>query len=400
MKTAIVIANNLLKIDSPASTIEMELLDDLSRKGIRIIAFCSSLGTLYEPSKSYKTVIVKEYKIWKYIFAAIRFVLPDLLYLPDYHRWTCGKRMEKKIRKVLKKEKVDYVHSFSNEHSSHMIACNIHRDFNIPWVATFFDSWTDEPSRKFITKFFKEKDKKMEEMVARESTAIVHNNQGIASLWEKRYGEEITKKSEVIPLNVNFGKLKKGVLDKSNKECVTISHIGTFYEHRDASVFIEAVNRFCLQYPQLRKKIRVVFIGTVLNSDLTKIKKLDLTDIFNIKGRLPADECNHYYLSSDIFLSTAGLEFEKITFPSKIVKYLFFGKPILGITPPETVMDLELREAGHRCYIPNDLDGIVKYLYDAVTDYQTLCDFNPDFWKKFSIDDIGNRYVSLINTLS
>lgn len=400
MKTAIVIANNLLRQDSPASSIEMELLEELSSKGIKIIAFCSSLGSLNTPSQSYNTIIIKESKIWKYIFAAIRFVLPDLLYLPDYHRWTCGKRMEKQIRKILKKEKVDYIHSFSNECSCHLTALHLHRDFNIPWIATFFDSWTDEPSRKFVTGFFKEKDKKMEERVARNSTAIVHNNQGIANLWEKRYGEEIAKKTKVIPLNVNFGKLKKGILDKANKECVTISHIGTFYEHRDASVFIEAVNLFCNQYPQLRNRIRVVFIGTVLNSDLTKIKKRNLTDIFDIKGRLPVEECNQYYLNSDIFLSTAGLEFEKITFPSKIVKYLFFGKPILGITPPETVMDLELREAGHRCYTPSDLDGIVRYLYDAVIDYQSLCGFNLDFWKKFSIDNIGSRYISLIDNLS
>lgn len=399
MKTAIVIANNLLRRQSPASTIEMELLDELSKKGIKIIAFCSSLGTLADPSLYYKTIIIKEYKFWKYIFAVIKLFLPDLLYLPDYHRWTCGIKMEKQIRKVLETEKIDYIHSFSNECSCHLTALRIHREYDIPWIATFFDSWTDEPSRRFVTKYFRNKDKEMEWLIAKNATIIVHNNSGIAKLWQSRYGEEVSKKTSVIPLNVNFNKLRNVKLDKSNKKVLTISHIGTFYKHRDASVFIEAIKHFCAKYPQERSRLRIYFIGTVLNSDIQKIKDYNLTDLFVLKGRLSAEECNYYYKNSDVFLSTAGLAFERITFPSKIMKYLFYQKPILGITPDDTVLSTELMNAGHHCYAPNDIEGISSYLHNAITDYQSLCDFKLDYWERFSIDNVVGRYQEQIENI-
>lgn len=399
MKTAVVIANNLLKIESPAAPIERELLEELSRNGIKIIAFCSSQGVLTSPSSNYETIIIKESKLWRYFFAAVKLILPDLVNLPDYHLWTCGKRMEKTIKKRIKTESIDYIHSFSFECSCHLVACNIHSSFNIPWVATFFDSWTDEPSRKFVTKFFRRKDQKYERIVAESSSTIVHNNLGIADLWNKRYGIDISNKTRIIPLNVDFGKLRKTPLEPQNKELLTISHIGTFYKHRDASVFINAISLFVSRYPELRNRLRINFIGTVLKSDIQIIQNNNLTDIFFILGRLPVEECNKYYRNTDIFLATAGLPFERITFPSKVIKYFYFERPILGITPQDSVLSLELRQAGHSFCTPDNLDGIAEYIYRAITDYKSLCTFDKDYWERFSTESVGNQYLKIIDNL-
>lgn len=399
MKTAIVIANNLLKIDSPAAPIERELLEELSMRGVKIIAFCSSQGALTAPSSNYETIIIKESKLWRYFFAVIKLFFPDIVNLPDYHLWTCGKRMEKAIRNRIKTESINYIHSFSFECSCHLVAYNIHNGFNIPWVATFFDSWTDEPSRIFVTKFFRRKDQNYERMVAECSTAIVHNNPGIADLWNKRYGIVISNKTRIIPLNVDFGNLRKSPLQTTNKELLTISHIGTFYKHRDASVFINAISLFVSRYPELRDRLRINFIGTVLKSDLQIIQNNNLTDIFFILGKLPSEECNKYYRETDIFLATAGLPFERITFPSKIIKYFYYERPILGITPQDTVLCSELQQAGHSFYLPENLDGIVAYIYRAITDYKSLCTFDKDYWGRFSTETVGNQYLSIIDNL-
>lgn len=399
MKTTIVIANNLLKIGSPASQIEQDLLDELCNKGIKVIAFCSSLGNLTKPSDKYETIIIRERKIWRYIFGIIGLFFPDILNMPDYHLWTCGKRMEKTIRNYLKSSKVDYIHSFSFECSCHIVAYNIHKDYMIPWIATFFDSWSDEPSRKFVTSYFRKSDQQMEKLIANNATVIVHNNTGISNVWARRYGEEISNKMVVIPLNINFNRLSKSQLETDNKERLTVSHIGTFYKHRDASVFINAVQLFCEKYPKLRERLQICFIGTVMGSDIENIKRSGLSDMFKILGRLPVEKCEKYYMSSDVFLSTAGLEFERITFPSKIIKYLFYGKPILGITPSDTVLCTELRNAGHSCFVPGDVNGIADFFYKAITDYQSICNFDTDYWRRFSVEKVGVQYLNIIQQL-
>jgi len=393
----IIIANNLLAKESPASTIELDLLDELSKNGVCVDAFCSSRGRLRNKSANYNTIVVKELGWYRYVFRLIRFVIPDLCYLPDYQYLSWGRKVRKAIRKKIAIEKPDYIHSFSFACSCHLVAYKLHKEFGIPWIATFFDSWSDYPARKFKTKFFRRIDQKLERMVAENATVIVHDNEGIAKLWAERYGEETAKKIVVIPLNVNFSNIKKNVSNSNNKQQLNLSHIGSFYPQRDASAFIDAIYRFTITYPQLRNRIRVNFVGKSLDKDRKRITDLGMTDLFNITGQISAEECKHYYDLSDVFFATAGMEFEKISFPSKILKYFFYEKPILGLTPHGTVLETELKNAGHRCYEPNDVEGIVSYIYNAINDYSCICDFNKEYWQRFTVDSVADQYLNAIN---
>lgn len=396
---AIVICNNLLKKNSPAALIEQDLLDEMSRRGVEIKAYCSSLDVSFSPSDKYKTVIVKESKFWKYFFGVIRLIIPDLAYLPDYRYISWGRKLKGLILKDLRSDTFDYIHSFSFEQSCHWLAFKLKREYNIPWVATFFDSWTDYPSRRYRFSFLKDLDRKMERLVAENADLIVHNNIGIAKKWTERYGDEISKKIVIIPLNIDFSKEKYVVDNVRNPKKLQISHIGTFYPNRDAGAFIEAVAVFVKRYPHLREKIQVNFVGRVLSCDIEKIKNLQLTDVFNITGRLSAQECQNYYNKSNVFLSTAGLTVENITYPSKIIKYFYYRKPILGISPKGSILELELVKTKNWCYSPQDIDGIVNFLYMGVTDYKQICDIDHDYWKNFDVSNIGERYHRSINTI-
>ena len=375
----------------------MELIDCLAEKGIKAGTYCSSRGELYDKSTKYETTIIKERIFWRYIFAVIHLFLPDLCYLPDYQYLSWGRKVRKIIRKRIEKEKPDYIHSFSFACSCHLVAYKLHKEFGISWIATFFDSWSDYPARKFKTKFFKRIDQKLERLVAENATVIVHDNDGIAKLWAERYGEEIAKKIVVIPLNVNFSNIKKNVFNSNDKRQLNLSHIGSFYPQRDASSFINAIYRFTITYPQLRDRIRVNLVGKTLDVDRKRITDLGLTDLFNITGQISPEECKRYYDLSDVFFATAGLEFEKISFPSKIMKYFFYEKPILGLTPHGTVLETELKNAGHRCYEPNDVDGIVSYIYNAINNYSSICDFNKEYWQRFTVDSVADQYLNVIN---
>lgn len=384
---------------SPASPIEMGLLDAIARRGIKLTAFCSSLGEIHGKSSEYDTIIIEEKKYWLPLSKIIKRIFPDLINIPDFHVFSWNNKAIKSIERLLDVDGFDYIHSFSHSNSCHLVANKIHKESGLPWIATFFDSWTDYPELDYKMSYFERLNKDLERQVAENATIIVHNNDNIANLWGKRYGENVARKIIVIPLNERFYNPPVSLLEIEKKDVVTISHIGTFYPFRDASSFIEGVRLFTEKYPEYRSKVQINFIGNSLESDKRKILDYKLNDIFNLLGRISKEECEKYYLNSDIFLATAKAPFEDYTYPSKILKYFFYDKPILGICPKTSVLHLELLKAGHSQFCPDDIEGIADYIMGAIENYESICSYNRDYWKCFSEDVIADKYCSVIRNM-
>lgn len=392
------IVNNLRINSSPASNIEKELLSGISCENGEVIAICSSLGLSEVPS-NIRVVSVHESKLIIYLFALIRKVFPDITWLPDFYYASWGWFAYKKAKKIVRQENIDIIHSFGFPNTDHIIALKLKRHFDIPWVATFFDSWTDYPTRKFKTKFFKRKDQELERKVVEEANVIAHTSLSIVDIWTKRYGDELGKKFYVLPINVDFTKENRSALDRSNKISLNINHIGTFYPYRNASDFIISISKLFAEQPELIKKIKVNFIGTVVESDIKLIRKYGLSKTFNLTGRITSEECQAYYRNADILLTTAGGQGENVMFPSKIVKYFYYDRPILSLSPHNTIVEREMLISGHRSFEPADYEGLKSYINTAITDYKSLCEYNHDYWKRFTKEAVVNLYSSLYKSL-
>lgn len=390
---ALVITNNLLQLKSPACPIEMGLLDELQKKGVDVTAICSSMGELSEAPKSFKTIQVKENSQWLKLFKIGKKFAPDIFNIPDYHRFSWNKKAVKTAFTVLAEDNYDLIISISHPSSCHLIANELHQKTCIPWIATFFDSWTDYPMLKYRVPIFKNYNRHLERAVAQNASLIVHSNDNFAKLWSDRYGAGVAKKIVVIPFNESFHREYEGILSSENKDILHISHIGTFYPFRSAKAFIEGIRFFVETYPHLRDRIKVNFAGRTLDSDVSKIKEYKLTDVFNLMGVLSRKECEDVYSSSDVLLATAEQSFEDYTFPSKIIKYFYYQKPILGICRPSSVLYSELTGCGHQCVSPGYLKGIAEYLYQAVTNYQSICSFDKNHWKKFAVENVATQYL-------
>jgi hypothetical protein len=344
--------------------------------------------------------LVHEKRYIQYIAAAIRRVLvPDLTWLPGYEWWSWGKDTVNSIIKDFKSGTVspDFIHSVAYPVASHWVALKVKKATGLPWVMQFYDPWADNPYRPFRTKWLKKRDWVMERECVEAADLIIHNNQSIVNLWKERYGEEIGKKIVALPLTVPMPSTE--VVENKHKrgELLTISHIGNFMLNRTSQPFIRAISVLISRHPEYKVKLKVNYIGMVTDPEKELIKMNGLSDVFNLTGSISADACMEYYKNTDLFLAVDGVNKDNLFFPSKILKYLYFRRPILGITPIGSVLDGELQQSGHTSIDNSDIESIVEYLERAMADYESLMNFNHDYWKRFEPTSVVEQYKELVS---
>lgn len=342
--------------------------------------------------------LTTDYAYMQYMAAFIRRLLPDLTFLPGYEWQSWGINAAKVIIRDIKDGVVhpDYIHSVSFPCACHKVALKVKRETGLPWVMQLYDPYADNPYRPFKTKFFKDIDWKQERECVENADLIIHSNQSIADVWKERYGAKNAQKIVSLPFTVPLPNTEVEPVTHKSGEMLTISHIGNFMLNRTSQPFIQAVAVLTNKHPEYKQRLNVNYIGRVTESEKELIQQKGLTGLFNLTGSISAEACIEYYKKSDLFLAIDGVNKDNLFFPSKILKYLYYRRPILGITPNGSVLDRELRQAGHTSIANENIEGIVKYLERALCDYESLCCFNIGYWHRFEPKNVVAVYETMV----
>ena len=238
----------------------------------------------------------------------------------------------------------------------------------------------------------------MEMQVAEHADVIVHTNYAIYNDWVERYGEDIKRKMRVMPLVFN-NKFNVDSNGKKTKNKYVISHIGTLYLNRNSVDFLKALKIMFDDHPNLKDSIELNYVGTVTNEDKNAVEKLGLSDITFFRGFLSEQECKPYFEDADLFLAVDGKDASTIFFPSKIMKYFFFQKPILGLTPEGSSLEYELKQSQNYCFRNDDHQGISECLYNLVSSRNECSIHDKEYWRKFTMGKIEPEYEKMIMQL-
>jgi glycosyltransferase involved in cell wall biosynthesis len=116
-------------------------------------------------------------------------------FIPDARMFWI-KPSSKFLEKYLKENKIDAIISTGPPHSTHLIAFNVTRENNIPWIADFRDPWTniDFYHKLMLTGWADNKHKKLELKVLKNANAIVT----VSWSWAKDFEKLINRKIDVI----------------------------------------------------------------------------------------------------------------------------------------------------------------------------------------------------------
>lgn len=378
----------------------MIFLENANVIGIEPVVACIDGKDPYEGSHIF--VPFKDYSN-KYFAAAIRRIFPDIINQPDIYNFGTRQIASKKLLNSIDFSDIKAIHSVSYPCSSHLLAADIAKATGLPWIAQFYDPWTDNPYRSIKYGWFKKRDYLMEKIVADNAKAIIHTNDIIRNIWIERYGEKIAHKSWILPLSYSKQQIEKinainRKKENDNKQIV-ISYIGKLFHDRNLKDIIDALNLIKHESNDYLSDIKIRIIGEISNQDIYNIKKNGMDHVFEIIGYLPQDKLDKYYYDSDAFLVIDSPQSQNVFFPSKLLDYFIWKRMIIGVTPNVGITNRLLQESRNMLFENGDIEGIASFFKKIILDRQALNGFDEEYYLNFAPEILCSKYQSIINKI-
>ena len=321
----------------------------------------------------------------------------EICYLPDTYYYYWYKKALAMAEEYLKTNSIDYIHSFSYPYTSHLVALELKKKYNIPWIAHFYEPWSDNLFRMVSQKVI-DRNIYWEKDVVNAADIIIHNSEIMCDSWKTRYydNKKFCKKILSLPMAFDFKGSPSDRPLKGSGNQLHITHVGNFYGLRKAYHFFLAIDELIKEIPQIKCQLKITLVGDVLQDDIDFAQKHNFLDVIDVVGRKTEEECIPYYKESDLFIVIESEQQGPLFFPSKLIRYYFYNRPILGITSSQSVLYDELKKTGHHAFCPSDTEGIKNYLKMALFNYDSLLNYNSDTWKRFESKNVVDSYLMIL----
>jgi len=238
------------------------------------------------------------------------------------------------VRKVLMQKEFSAVISFAQPWSDHLIGEKIHHMSGLPWIAHFSDPWVDNP---YYHLHQKQRDllTGMERSVIQTADAVIFTTHQTARLVMGKYPDAWRDKTHVIPHGYDSDlifKIQQCVARQNSTPRLKFLFIGSFYPHiRTPEGLLYGLH---LLDETKRNQIEVSLIGPNAETFSPLVHELNLAKTVTLHGPVSYQMSENLSAEADVLLVIdAPDENESVFLPSKLVDYLAFRKPILGLTP-------------------------------------------------------------------
>jgi len=239
---------------------------------------------------------------------------------------------------------VDAIVSTGPPHSMHMIALQVHRKLNIPWLADFRDPWTgiDFYHQLKLTFLADRRHRRLEKKVLSEATAVTVVSRDMVDEFKTLVNREYNMvtngfdEQDIAPLPLN--QLDEGF---------TISHIGSINASRNPAGLWKVLSALVKTNQAFADALRIKLVGKVDIEVLRDIEAWGLTDNFVRIEYMPhRDVMQEIQKSQVLLLLINNTPNAKGILTGKVFEYLGSGRPILSIGPENGDAAAILNETG------------------------------------------------------
>lgn len=301
----------------------------LSNAGWDITVYTADTTLLQEPldfdlteKLSKKIKIITGYTLENWFFAnltaSLSIGMPD-----DKYAWRIAGK--KDLKKLLEKESFDCMASFGLKWSSHLLAKEVKKFSDLPWLAHFSDPWVDNPYVKKIWPV-SAVNRAQERSVAEWADKLCFTTEATQKLVLGKYSKDIQKKGLFVPHC--FDKALYPEVEPFTGK-LHLVHVGCFYGRHNPLNFFRAMKLFLDKEPKFRSRIKAHFVGLEPAKYQSEVNDLGLEDNLDFIPRV-------HYLESLGWMKRANALFSidvvKNSLLSKLPDYVGSGKPILAVS--------------------------------------------------------------------
>jgi glycosyltransferase involved in cell wall biosynthesis len=299
-------------------------------------------------------------------------------YVPDTKiRWY--KHAIKDIKnRILNENQIDIIYSTSSPYTDHLIALEIKKYTNKPWVADFRDPWI---GNKFIYDRYDEKRQKkeleMEYEVVKNADIIIQVTESIAKEYRERYPEYAEK---IVVITNGFdledlGGVKKAAVSETK---FSIRYTGMFVEGQNIEIFIKALEELGLEIKNFKKDLLVEFTGFVPEEHRRIISNSIIKEKVIINDYVTHNKALELMNSSNINLVILpNEEASKGIYTGKIFDCILVERPILAIMPTDGVAAKLICENDIGTAVEmSDLEGMKRFIRSEYEKFVNGIDVN------------------------
>ncbi len=288
-------------------------------------------------------------------------------FIPDARRFWIRPSV-KFLIDYLKENTVDAIVSTGPPHSMHLIALQVHKKLNIPWLADFRDPWTgiDFYHQLKLTSLADRLHHKLEKKVLSSATAVTVVSRDMANEFSgivKREYKLVTNGYD----EEDISPLASDQLDSK----FSISHIGSINASRNPVGLWKVIAEMVKENSAFADALQIKLVGKVDIGVLKSIEERGLTQYLTRIEYMPHQQVMHEIGKSQLLLLLINnTPNAKGILTGKIFEYLGSGRPILSIGPEdgEAAEMLSDSEAGETAGYENE-KGMRRILSDYFTMY-------------------------------
>jgi len=315
------------------------------------------------------------------------------LFIPDPKVYWC-KPSVKFLTQYLDKNPVDAIISSGTPHSMHLIALDLKRKFNLPWIADFRDPWTELD----ILKDYQILPSRMKKYRAYEKEVLVSADLALTTskVWAEDFKRLGARKAECITNGFDETDFDMKV-DPYNEW--VMSHFGLLNHLRNPEHLWTAIEELLSEREDFAEKFRLHLGGTIDKDLLQKLQQFPLLSRrLKVFPYLSHEEVIKEYLKSRVLLLLLfNSESGKGNIPGKLFEYLASNKPILAFGPEEgDSSDIVTNSKGVFLKYANDnKETIKKSLLGTFRD--DMADHSSA--KEFSREQLTKKLATLLEEL-
>ena len=232
------------------------------------------------------------------------------------------------------------IYSRATKHVSNVAGLYLKRHTGLPWVAHFSDPWLGYPMNPCQIRL----GRMIERRIFREADAVVTVSRQLAAHFAEIHPEAASK-IHVIPHGYEAELSGKATPAAGGRE-LRVIHAGSFMPGlREPLAFFAGLARLH-RAGSLHGRIKVTMVGEDTRRYQPAGEALGIASLLDLRDSVPFHVCQDMIDKADLLLVLDTPGFGGVFLPTKLIEYLPFRKPVLGVTEHGSAVHDVLRESG------------------------------------------------------